>query len=344
MNDKYKQSGVDIDAGNRFVDLIKPLIKKTHRRGVLTDIGGYGGLFALDTSKYKEPVLVSSTDGVGTKLKLAIELNRYDTIGIDLVAMCVNDIACCGAEPLFFLDYFATGHLKPEEQAAIVKGIADACKKINCALIGGETAEMPDMYAANDFDLAGFAVGVVEKNKIIDGSEIGIDQSIVGVSSSGFHSNGYSLIRRIIKERNLDLSKPAAGFNLELGEMLLVPTTLYTPLVLRLIQEFKITGIAHITGGAFIDKIPRILPPGVQARIDKRSWKFPTLMRFFQEQGMIEESEMYRVFNCGIGLVLIADPEQTDDIIQIAKGYGDEACVIGSIKAREPNEPPIVIE
>ena len=344
MNDKYKKAGVDIDAGNRFVDLIKPFIRKTHRRGVLTDIGGYGGLFALDQSKFKEPVLVASTDGVGTKLKFAIELNRYDTIGIDLVAMSVNDIACCGAEPLFFLDYFATGHLKPEEHAVIVNGIAGACKKINCALIGGETAEMPDLYKGDDFDLAGFAVGVVERSKIIDGSDVRIDQKIVGISSSGFHSNGYSLIRKIVREKNLDLKKPIAGIDYELGELLLTPTKLYSPLILHLIRDFKIAGVAHITGGAFMDKIPRIMPPGVQARIVKGSWPIPMLMRFFQEQGVIEDSEMYRVFNCGIGLVLIVNADQTDEVCELAKAYGDEAYVIGTVKAREKGEPPIAIE
>jgi len=344
MNDKYKQAGVDIDAGNRFVDLIKPMIRKTNRRGVLTGIGGFGGFFALDPSKYKEPVLVASTDGVGTKLKLAIELNRYDTIGIDLVAMCVNDIACCGAEPLFFLDYFATGHLKPEEHAKIVEGIANACKKITCAIIGGETAEMPDLYSENDFDLAGFAVGVVERSKIIDGSDIRIDQAVIGISSSGFHSNGYALIRKIIEDRNLSLRQPVAGLDRELGEMLLLPTKLYSPLVLHFIRQFKIAGIAHITGGAFMDKIPRILPPGVQARLMKGSWQIPPLMRFFQEQGNIEDDEMYRVFNCGIGLVLIANQEYADEICQLAQAFGDDAFVIGSTRLRGPKDPPIVIE
>lgn len=343
MNDKYKRAGVDIDAGNRFVDLIKPAIKKTMRRGVLTDIGGYGGLFALDSAKYKEPVLVSSTDGVGTKLKLAIELSKFDTIGIDLVAMCVNDIACCGAEPLFFLDYFAMGHLKPEEHKVIVEGIADGCKKVNCALIGGETAEMPDLYAEGDFDLAGFAVGVVDRKDIVDGTEVRVDQKIVGIASSGFHSNGYALIRRVVRDRNLDLKKPAAGLDRNLGDMLLEPTKLYSPLVLHLIRNFKVTGIAHITGGGFVDNIPRVIPPGVQVRISKGSWPFPPLMKFIQEQGSIEEDEMYRVFNCGIGLVVIVNSDQADEVCHFCEAHGEKAYVIGTVKPRNSG-PDIVIE
>lgn len=344
MNDKYKRAGVDIDAGNRFVDLIKPAIKKTMRRGVLTDIGGYGGLFALDSSKYKEPVLVSSTDGVGTKLKLAIDLKKFDTIGIDLVAMCVNDIACSGAEPLFFLDYFAMGHLKPEEHKVIVEGIADGCKKTNCALIGGETAEMPDLYAEDDFDLAGFAVGVVDRKNIVDGTEVRVDQKILGIASSGFHSNGYALVRKIVRDANLDLTKPVAGLERTLGELLLEPTKLYSPLVLHLIREFSITGIAHITGGGFWDNIPRILPSGVQAKIRKGSWPFPPLMKLFQEQGDIEENEMYRVFNCGIGLVVIVNAEQADEACHMVAAHGEKAYVIGSIKACSNDAPPVIIE
>lgn len=344
MTDKYKRAGIDIDAGNRFVDLIRPAIKKTMRRGVLTDIGGYGGLFALDSSKYKEPVLVSSTDGVGTKLKLAIELKKFDTIGIDLVAMCVNDIACCGAEPLFFLDYFAMGHLKPEEHKVIVEGIADGCKKTNCALIGGETAEMPDLYAEDDFDLAGFAVGVVDRNNIIDGTEVRVDQKIIGIASSGFHSNGYALIRKIVRDRNLDLKKNVTGLDCRLGEMLLEPTKLYSPITLHFIREFKVTGIAHITGGGFMDNIPRVLPQSVQAKINKGSWPFPPLMKFMQEQGGVEEEEMYRVFNCGIGLIVIVDLEQADEALHLAEAHGEKAYVIGSIRARPSNSPAVVIE
>lgn len=344
MSQEYKKAGVDIDAGNRFVDLIKPFIRQTNRTGVITDIGGYGGLFALDTSKYKEPILVSSTDGVGTKLKLAIELNRYDSVGIDLVAMCVNDIACLGAEPLFFLDYFATGALKPEEHKDIVKGIAKGCKMSNCALIGGETAEMPDFYAPNDFDLAGFAVGVADRNKIIDGTEVRIDQKIIGIASSGFHSNGYSLVRKIISDNKLDLHKNAAGMNSPLGEMLLEPTKIYTPLLLHLIREFTLTGIAHITGGGFIDNMPRILPQGVKAVIDKASWTIPPLMEFIREKGNVDEDEMYRVFNCGIGIVIIVPDKQSKEVLEIISAHGEKAYIIGSIKARSKNEAAVVIK
>ncbi len=344
MDNKYKQAGVDIDAGNRFVDLIKPAIKKTMRRGVLTDIGGYGGLFALDSSKYKEPVLVSSTDGVGTKLKLAIELKKFDTIGIDLVAMCVNDIACCGAEPLFFLDYFAMGHLKPDEHKVIIEGIADGCKTTNCALIGGETAEMPDLYDEGDFDLAGFAVGVVDRKKIVDGTEVRVDQKIVGLASSGFHSNGYALVRKIVRDANLDLTKPAAGLEKTLGEALLEPTKLYSPLVLKLIREFNVTGIAHITGGGFWDNIPRVLPPGVQAKIDKGSWPFPPLMKLFAEKGAVDENEMYRVFNCGIGLVVIVNSDQAGELCHMAKAHGEKAYIIGTVRPCSNDAPTVTIE
>lgn len=344
MSQEYKKSGVDIDAGNRFVDLIKPFIRQTLRSGVITDIGGYGGLFALDISKYKEPILVSSTDGVGTKLKLAIELKRYDTVGIDLVAMCVNDIACLGAEPLFFLDYFATGNLKPEEHKDIVKGIASGCKTSNCALIGGETAEMPDFYAPDDFDLAGFAVGVADRSKIIDGTEVRIDQEIIGIASSGFHSNGYSLIRKIINDNKLNLNKKVAGLDFPLGEMLLRPTKIYTPLLLHLLREFKITGIAHITGGGFVENIPRILPNGVKAVIQKNAWPIPPLMEFFKEKGKVDDNEMYRVFNCGIGIVIIIPTEQKNEVLEIISAHGEEAYCIGSIKARTEDEPATIIK
>lgn len=344
MCDKYKDAGVNIDEGNRFVDLIKPMIEKTNRRGVLTGIGGYGGLFALDAHKYKEPVLVSSTDGVGTKLKLAIELGRFDTIGIDLVAMCVNDIACCGAEPLFFLDYFATGHLEADKHKDIIEGITRACKEVNCALIGGETAEMPGMYAEKDFDLAGFTVGVVEREKIIDGSEVSLGQKIIGIASSGFHSNGYSLVRKIIQDKNLDLKSKFASSHQTLGEVLLTPTRLYSPIVLKLLREFKITAIAHITGGGFIDNIPRVIPSGVQVRIDTNSWTLPPIMKYIQELGRIDKGEMYRCFNCGIGLVLTVPAEKAKETCDFICAHGEEARVIGSVVARKPDSPAVILD
>jgi phosphoribosylformylglycinamidine cyclo-ligase len=344
MSQEYKKAGVDIDAGERFVRNIKPFIKSTHRRGVISDIGGFGGYFALDTADMREPVLVSGTDGVGTKLRIAIELGRLETIGQDLVAMCVNDIACSGAEPLFFLDYFATAKLDPDSHASIVKGIADACAQTKCALIGGETAEMPDMYAAGDFDLAGFAVGIVDRERIIDGSMIGAGNAIIGLASSGFHSNGYSLIRRVIKNEKLDLTKVYDGFDKTLGEALLEPTRLYSPVVAQLRKEFDIKGIAHITGGGFWDNIPRILPESVQAVISKDSWSVPEMFRFFQLSGSIDEDELFRVFNCGVGMVLVVDADRADELIQQADSLGQAAWLIGKTQIKPAGEAAVVME
>jgi len=344
MSEEYKKAGVDIDAGERFVNNIKPLIKATHRRGVISDIGGFGGYFALDLGDMREPVLVSGTDGVGTKLRIAIEMGRFDTIGQDLVAMCVNDIACSGAEPLFFLDYFATAKLDPDAHADIVKGIAGACKATRCALIGGETAEMPDMYAAGDFDLAGFAVGIVDRARIIDGSDVGVGNAIVGLASSGFHSNGYSLIRHVIKNAKLDLKKVYDGFDKPLGEVLLAPTRLYSTTVGQLRKDFDIKGIAHITGGGFWDNIPRILPDSVQAVISKESWTVPEMFRFFQLSGSIDEEELFRVFNCGIGMILVVDADRADEMVQTARSLGEEAWVIGETRMRPKGKPAIVME
>jgi phosphoribosylformylglycinamidine cyclo-ligase len=344
MSEAYKRAGVDIDAGEKFVENIKPLIKATFRRGAISDIGGFGGLFALDTADMREPVLVAGTDGVGTKLRIAIELQKLDTIGIDLVAMCVNDIACSGAEPLFFLDYFATSKLDPDAHTSIVKGISEACKQVRCALIGGETAEMPDMYAEGDFDLAGFAVGIVDRAKIIDGSGIGAKDAIIGIASSGFHSNGYSLIRRIVKDSNLDLSKTYEGFTCSLGESLLTPTKLYSPVIGKLKRDFNVKGIAHITGGGFWDNIPRILSQNVQACIVKDSWDIPIMFQFFKGHGSIDEHELFRVFNCGIGLVIVVPTDEADEVIQTIKSHGENAWKIGTTGIRRTGQPPVVIE
>lgn len=341
MKNAYKRSGVDIDAGNEFVERIKPFIASTKRKGWVAGIGGYGGLFSLDVANMKEPVLVSGTDGVGTKLKIAIDTGVLDTIGIDLVAMCVNDIVCAGAEPLFFLDYFATAKLKPVQHAAIVKGIAAGCKLAKCALIGGETAEMPDMYAPNDFDLAGFAVGIVDKCKIIDGSSVGIGQSIIGVSSSGFHSNGYSLVRRIIKDAKLDLLKKYRGFNEPLWKYLLKPTIIYTQLVSHLLGNFHLTGIAHITGGGFWDNIPRVLSEGVVALIKRDSWVWPEIFRFFQHHGSVEDTEMLRVFNCGIGMIIVCPQDEANSIVETASTSGYESRIIGQIVKRKKGEQQV---
>jgi len=344
MNDAYRKAGVDIDAGNRFVEKIKPLIKSTARRGVIGGVGGFGGLFGLDVSDMREPVLVSGTDGVGTKLKVAIDMDRLDTIGVDLVAMCVNDIACSGAEPLFFLDYFATGKLKPDEHAAIVSGIAEACRQTKCALIGGETAEMPDLYSEDDFDLAGFAVGIVDRSRIIDGSDIGVGNAIIGIASSGFHSNGYALVRRIVKEAGLNLNRTYEGFEKPLGELLLEPTRLYSPLIAGLRRNFGIKGIAHITGGGFWENIPRILPAGVQAVIHKDRLHIPHLFRFFQAHGRVDERELLHVFNCGTGMVMVVPHDEAKDVADAINAHGETARIIGSTRSRPPEGDPVVVE
>lgn len=337
MGQTYKNSGVDIDAGDHFVDLIAPAAKSTYRKEVLGGVGPFAASFALDLKKYKDPVLVSSTDGVGTKLKLAIDLHKYDTIGQDLVAMCVNDLICCGAEPLFFLDYFAMGALKPEEHAPIINGIAKACKYCNCSLIGGETAEMPGMYHGNDFDLAGFSVGVVEKNASINGSTIKPGDTIIGIASSGIHSNGYSLVRKIVSDAKIDLKK--------YGEALLAPTKLYPPLVMHLLSNHQspvtshgIKGIAHITGGGLDGNVPRILPDNCSAEIKLNSWARPEIFNVLQKAGNVEENEMLRVFNLGIGLVLVVEPNSAKDVVKEIEKFGEKAWIIGEIKKRDKKE------
>lgn len=334
MNDAYKKAGVSIDRGNEFVEKIKAHVSKTNRIGVMGSIGGFGGLFALDFQKYKAPVLVSGTDGVGTKLKLAIEMGQFDTIGQDLVAMCINDIACSGAEPLFFLDYLATGKLDPDKHSEVIKGIALACKECKCALIGGETAEMPGMYNNQDFDLAGFAVGIVEKEEIIDGHTIGLGDSIIGIESSGFHSNGYSLLRQVIKDNSLDLNTVPDGFDKTLGEMLITPTKLYSNLIQRLKGSNTIKAISHITGGGIVENLPRVLPSSVQAKIEKDAWSIPPIFRYIQEVGKITETEMLRVFNCGIGLIVIAPNDEVDAICDTVKVIGESAHLLGRIEKR----------
>src|SRR5512143_219291 len=327
----YKDAGVDIDAGDLFVEKIKPYVKSTFRPEVLTHIGGFGGLFAL--RKYRDPVLVSGTDGVGTKLKVAFQMKRHDTVGIDLVAMCVNDIIVSGAEPLFFLDYFATSRLKPQEHADIVRGIAAGCKQAGCALIGGETAEMPSFYTEDEYDLAGFAVGVVEKKKIIDGKKIRPGDILVGLASSGLHSNGYSLVRKALFER--------AGYGVEdiltelgqttLGEVLLTPTRIYAKTVMALTKEFDIRGMAHITGGGISENAPRMLPKGTQARITKGTWDVPPVFKLVQKKAQADDIEMYRDFNMGIGMVLAVPKKQAEAVVKKAEKLGEKAFVIGEI-------------
>ena len=328
----YKGAGVDIEAGNRFIDLIKPLVKATRRPEVLTDIGGFGGLFSLNPEKYQRPVLVSATDGVGTKLKLAFELDRHDTVGIDLVAMCVNDIVVQGAEPLFFLDYLGIGQLSPESAADIVKGIAQGCQEAGCALIGGETAEMPGFYAPGEYDLAGFAVGVVERDNIIDGSSIHVGDKLIGIAANGLHSNGYSLARKIIDERIRDgLAACPEGLERPLGETLLTPTRIYVKTILNLLRDFEIRGMAHITGGGLIENLPRVLPHHCHALIKTESWPKPPIFEVLRKAGALEDREMYRTFNCGIGMVLAVHPEIVEDVLTRLNGLGEEAYLIGDI-------------
>ena len=301
----YRDAGVDIDAGDEFVDRISPLVRSTFRPEVLTDLGGFGGLFRLQAHRYAEPVLVSGTDGVGTKLKIAFLTDRHDTVGIDLVAMCVNDIVVSGAEPLFFLDYFATGKLAVPKAEAVLKGIAEGCRQAGCALIGGETAEMPSFYAEGEYDLAGFAVGVVDRPKIIDGRSIVPGDALIGLASTGLHSNGYSLARRVLLDQTkLSVTSRLPEFDLPVGDVLLTPTRIYAKQILTLIQECPIKGIAHITGGGITENLPRVFPSGVRAQVRRSAWSVPPIFQAIARLGQVERKEMYRVFNMGIGLIL----------------------------------------
>ena len=337
----YRDAGVDIDAGDRLVDNIQRFAKKTLRKGVLAGIGGFGALFEIARGRYREPVLVASTDGVGTKLKLAFELKRHATIGIDLVAMSVNDILTQGAEPLFFLDYYACGRLDVATATEVVKGIAAGCEQAGCALIGGETAEMPGMYAAGEYDLAGFAVGVVEKRRIIDGSRIARGDVVLGLASSGAHSNGYSLIRKIIAVKNADLAARFHGRTL--GEVLLEPTRIYVKPVLKLARSVPINGLAHVTGGGLIENVPRILPAGLAARIERAAWRLPPLFQWLQAQGDIADEELYRVFNCGIGLVAIVAPADAARAVRILSAAGETVWRLGRVERRARNGAQLVI-
>lgn len=325
----YKNAGVDIDAGNKLVDLIKPAIRSTHRPEVLSSIGGFGGLFALQQNKYKQPILVSGTDGVGTKLRLAQNLNQHSTIGIDLVAMCANDILVQGAEPLFFLDYFATGKLSVKEAQAVIEGISEGCRQAGAALIGGETAEMPGMYNDGEYDLAGFCVGVVDKADLIDGSDITDGDLIIGLPSSGIHSNGYSLVNKIIETNRISLNEKIGVQTV--GEILLTPTIIYTSVVLELIRNLEIHGLCHITGGGIIENVPRIIPDGLIANINLKAWSRPVIFDWLQKLGHVEDNEMHRVFNCGIGMLVILAKDQADQAIRISQQTNHQAIIIGEI-------------
>ncbi len=326
----YRDAGVDIDAGNQLVERIKPLVRKTLRPGVLTGLGGFGGLFELPTDRYDKPVLVSGTDGVGTKLKLAQMMNKHDTIGVDLVAMCVNDILVTGAEPLFFLDYYATGQLTPEEAEAVISGIALGCEQAGCALIGGETAEMPGMYAAGDYDLAGFSVGIVEKEAILGPDRVQPGDALVALASSGPHSNGYSLIRKVLEVSGADLDQDLDGR--PLGQALLAPTRIYVKSLLPLLAELDVRAMAHITGGGLTENLPRVLPEDTRGQINTDSWQLPAVFRWLQEQGGIEQSEMLRTFNCGVGMILVIAEEDADSAVEMLNEAGEQAWRIGQVE------------
>ena len=329
----YRDAGVDIDAGNRLVDRIKPHAQRTLRPGVLSGLGGFGALFELPLDHYRQPVLVSGTDGVGTKLKLALELNRHDAIGVDLVAMCVNDVLVVGAEPLFFLDYYATGKLDVEVAADVIKGIADGCEQAGAALVGGETAEMPGMYSDGDYDLAGFCVGVVEKARIIDGSKVQPGDALLGLASSGPHSNGYSLIRKILTVSGTKLDQPFA--NGTLGSALLAPTRIYVKPMLKLLEHIEVHAIAHITGGGLTENIPRVLPANTKAVIDMQSWRRPAIFQWLQEQGGVAEAEMRRTFNCGVGLVVCIAADDAERAQAILRAAGETVWPLGHIAANQ---------
>lgn len=339
----YRDSGVDIDAGDTLVERIKPYVKQTHTSNVLNNLGGFNALFAMPEG-YKKPVLVSCTDGVGTKVKLASELNRFNTVGIDLVAMCVNDLIVCGAKPLFFLDYYAMGKLNVDDGVDIVQGIADGCLQAGAALIGGETAEMPGHYAKNDFDLAGFSVGVVEESAIIDGRHITPGNVLIALASSGLHSNGYSLVRKIIEEREISLDLPFndTAPSLTLGDVLLTPTRIYVKPILELIAQHRVLGLIHITGGGIPENTPRIIPENCQAVIDRSSWEIPELFIWLQNQSQIDDQELFRTFNCGVGMIICVPEEEAEAALVQLHASGETAWRMGKIKSRTANEPAVI--
>lgn len=336
----YRDAGVDIDAGDAFIDVIKPVAKRTQREGCLSGLGGFGALFQVPQN-YKEPILVSGTDGVGTKLKLAFELNKHDTIGIDLVAMCVNDVLVQGAEPLFFLDYFATGKLTPEIAAQVVEGIGEGCVQANAALIGGETAEMPGMYSEGEYDLAGFCVGAVERSQIIDGTKVKAGDVLIGLASTGPHSNGYSLVRKVIDTYDVPLDTQIGGK--PLAEAVLAPTKIYVRSVLSLMQEVDVHALAHITGGGIPGNLNRVLPENCHAVVQESAWQWPELFTWMMETANIERSEMYRTFNCGIGMILVVDAAKADLAISHLNKAGETAFLIGEVKAGQSDEQVSII-
>ncbi|MBC8519979.1 MAG: phosphoribosylformylglycinamidine cyclo-ligase [Gammaproteobacteria bacterium] len=338
----YSDAGVDIDAGNDLIEHIKPLAARTSRPGVMAGLGGFGALFEIPLDRYKNPLLVSGTDGVGTKLRLAMQLEKHDTIGIDLVAMCVNDLIVQGAEPLFFLDYYATGKLDKKTAISVIDGIATGCEQAGAALIGGETAEMPGMYSEGDYDLAGFSVGIVEKSEVIDGSRVKAGDVLIGMRSSGPHSNGYSLVRKIIEVSNADLNEDLDGK--PLGEQLLEPTRIYVKPLLALAKQIPVHALAHITGGGLTENLPRVLPESTTAMVEKSSWEWPAVFKWLQEQGNVVDEEMIRTFNCGVGMVVVVSSEDADSTISILAKQGESAWKLGTITSsdEEGKEPKVV--
>lgn len=331
----YRETGVDLEVGNALVEKIKAIAGTTHTRGVFSDIGGFGGLFRLDLSRVEEPLLVASTDGVGTKLKLAFMFNSHNTVGIDLVAMSANDILVQGATPLFFLDYFACGKLDPEICTTVLQGIADGCRQAGCALLGGETAEMPDMYPPGEYDLAGFGVGIVDNARLVDGSDITVGDAVIGIASSGIHSNGYSLVRKLLAKSGLKGDDPLPGADGKtVAQVLLTPTTIYVEAVRPLLRDVRIKGMAHITGGGFYDNIPRVLPTPVEAKIKFGSWRIPPVFEWIKKEGQLDWQEMLQIFNCGIGFVLILAPERVEEVINRIKAFNLDAWQIGEIGHR----------
>ncbi|MEJ2587251.1 MAG: phosphoribosylformylglycinamidine cyclo-ligase [Deltaproteobacteria bacterium] len=338
----YADAGVDIDAGNKLVDMVRPIVQRTYRTGVMTDIGGFAGLFSLNLQNVKNPVLVSSTDGVGTKLKIAFMTGKHDTVGLDLVAMCVNDIVVQGAAPLFMLDYISMGKLELERARQIIKGIAAGCMEAKCSLIGGETAEMPGFYAEDEYDLAGFVVGLADNEELLDGSEIAVGHRLIGLGSSGLHSNGYSLVRKIFFEGlKMSVDDYVEDFGRTLGEELLEPTRIYARAVTNLRRDFRIYGISHITGGGLIDNPPRILPTRCKAVIDRSAWTPNPIFQYIQKAGNITDREMMRTFNNGIGLLMVFSEEEADEALLRLKAMGENAYMVGSVQERDENEDPV---
>ncbi len=338
----YKDAGVDVEKGDDFVRAIKPMVESTFRPEVLTKIGGFAGCVSLNLERYKKPILVSSTDGVGTKLKIAFLMNRHDTVGIDLVAMCVNDIIVTGAKPLFLLDYLATSRLDPEKGKKVIEGVVKGCIEAECSLVGGETAEMPGFYQEGEYDLAGFAVGIVEDAQMIDGSRVTVGDRLIGIASSGLHSNGYSLVRKVLLETyKMDLGRQVDEIGEVLGEALLRPTKIYVKTVLNLMRDFSIGGIAHITGGGITGNLPRVIPKGCKAILRKGSWDIPPIFSFLREKGKIPEEEMLKTFNNGIGMVLIIRPKDQEDILGRLRSLGEKASVIGEIGKTEKDQETI---